>query len=102
MLSWAMARVAQRSHLTPDEYLAWERTQPVRHEFFRGEVFAMAGGSMRHNALCGAIIEVLRTQLRGRCAVLTSDQRVVSARRERYVYPDVSVVCGPVFAEPGT
>lgn len=96
-----MARVAERSDLSPDEYLAWERTQPVRHEFFRGEVFAMAGGSMRHNALCGAIIEVLRTQLRGRCAVLTSDQRVVSAHRERYVYPDVSVVCGPVVAEPG-
>ena len=97
MLSWVMARVAERSHLTPDEYLAWERTQPVRHEFFRGEVFAMASGSTRHNALCAAIIEAFR----GRCVVLTSDQRVVSAHRERYVYPDVSVVCGPVVAEPG-
>jgi len=96
-----MARVAQRSHLTADEYLAWERDQPVRHEFFHGEVFAMAGGSMRHNALCASVIEVLRTQLRGRCVVLTSDQRVVAARRERYVYPDISVVCGPVVAEPG-
>jgi len=96
-----MARVAQRSHLTADEYLAWERDQPVRHEFFHGEVFAMAGGSMRHNALCASVIEVLRTQLRGRCVVLTSDQRVVAARRERYVYPDISVVCGPVVTEPG-
>jgi Uma2 family endonuclease len=97
-----VARVAQRSHLTPDEYLAWERTQPVRHEFFRGEVFAMAGGSMRHNMLCARLIETLGTQLRSRCIVLTSDQRVVAAHRERYVYPDVSVVCGPVVAEPGT
>lgn len=62
----------------------------------------MAGGSMRHNALCARIIETLGTQLRGRCIVLTSDQRVVSAHRERYVYPDVSVVWGPVVAEPGT
>jgi Uma2 family endonuclease len=26
----------------------------------------------------------------------------VAAQRERYVYPDVSVVCGPVVLEPGT
>jgi Uma2 family endonuclease len=96
-----MVRVAERSQLTADEYLAWEQQQPVRHEFFRGEVFAMAGGSMRHNALCASVIEVLRVALRGRCTVLTSDQRVVAMRRERYVYPDVSVVCGPAVAEPG-
>ena len=98
----SMVRVAQRSQLTVEEYLAWERDQPVRHEFFHGEVFAMADGSMRHNALCASVIEVLRAQLRGRCVVLTSDQRVVAARRERYVYPDISVVCGPVLVEPGT
>ena len=96
-----MVRSAERSQLTADEYLAWERQQPVRHEFYRGEVFAMAGGSMRHNALCASLIEALRAQLRGRCVVLTSDQRVVAARRDRYVYPDVSVVCGTVAAEPG-
>jgi Uma2 family endonuclease len=33
---------------------------------------------------------------------MTSDQRVVAADRERYVYPDISVVCGPVIAAPGT
>jgi Uma2 family endonuclease len=97
-----VARVAERSHLTPDEYLAWERSQPVRHEFFRGEVFAMAGGSMRHNVLCARIITRLETQLHHGCFVMTSDQRVVSAHRERYVYPDVSVVCGPLLMEPGT
>jgi len=97
-----MVRVAERSELTADEYLAWERQQPVRHEFYRGEVFAMAGGSMRHNALAASVIESLRAQMRGRCVVLTSDQRVVAAQRERYVYPDVSVVCGPIVLEPGS
>jgi Uma2 family endonuclease len=96
-----VARIAERSHLTPDEYLAWERDQPVRHEFHRGEVFAMAGGSMRHNALCARVIAMLEPQLSGRCVVLTSDQRVVASQRERYVYPDVSIVCGSVITEPG-
>ena len=97
-----MARVAERVGLSPDEYLAWEREQPVRHEYFHGEVFAMAGGSMRHNALCIRLGRVLDTQLEGRCVVMSSDQRVVAANRERYVYPDLSVVSGPVRPELGT
>jgi Uma2 family endonuclease len=88
--------------MSPDEYLAWEREQPSRHEYFRGEVFAMAGGSMRHNALCARLARVLDAQVEGRCVVMSSDQRVVAANRERYVYPDLSVVCGPVISEPGT
>lgn len=87
--------------MSPDEYLAWEREQPSRHEYFRGEVFAMAGGSMRHNALCARLARVLDAQLEGRCVVMSSDQRVVAANRERYIYPDLSVVCGPVISEPG-
>src|SRR5262249_53197923 len=63
---------------------------------------AMAGGSLRHNALCAAVIEALRVQLRGRCVILTSDQRVVALDRARYVYPDISVVYGPAVTEPGT
>lgn len=62
----------------------------------------MAGGNLRHNALCASLIEALRAQLRGRCTALTSDQRVIAVQRERYAYPDVSVVCGPVTTEPGT
>jgi Uma2 family endonuclease len=88
-----MRRVATRSQMTADEYLAWEREQPTKHEFFHGEVFAMAGGSPRHNALCGRIIALASSAL-PRCVVLTSDQRVTMANHGRYVYPDVSIVCG--------
>jgi Uma2 family endonuclease len=45
--------------MTASEYLAWERMQLERHEYFRGEVFLMAGGSPRHNALSAAIIRDL-------------------------------------------
>ena len=30
--------------LSLDEFLEWENAQPDRHEYFRGEVFAMTGG----------------------------------------------------------
>lgn len=95
-----MGHVATRSRMTPDEYLEWERVQPSKHEFFHGEVFAMAGGSPRHNALCGRIIAWASAALPS-CVVLTSDQRVTTADHGRYVYPDVSVVCGPVEVEGG-
>lgn len=93
-----MSRVATRSHMTVDDYLAWERQQIDKHEFFHGEVFAMAGGSPRHNLLCGRTVTALTIALRG-CSVLTSDQRISFHAGTRYVYPDVSVVCGSLELE---
>jgi Uma2 family endonuclease len=98
-----MARVAERSRLSPPEYLAWEREQPIRHEFFHGDVFAMAGGSPRHNALCSNVNAALHGALRGRgCLVFSSDQRIGVGSGERYVYPDVTAVCGTVVMEAGS
>lgn len=88
--------------MTPTEFLAWEREQPDKHEYYRGEVFAMAGGSPRHNALVATVTSDLRSALRGgRCRVLSSDQRI-AAGHERYVYADASVVCGQLELQPGT
>ena len=96
-----MGRVAARSRLSAAEYLAWDRTQSPKHEYFRGDVFAMAGGSPRHNALAIRVAEALRGALGKRgCEVLSSDQKV--GLGERYVYPDLTVVCGRVALEPGT
>ena len=98
-----MTRSTARQGLSAQEFLAWENEQPARHEYFRGEVFAMAGGSPRHNVLCSNVIAALHAALRDKgCVVLTSDQRVGLAEGERYVYPDVSVVCGAIALEPGT
>jgi len=89
-----MGRVAERSKLSPVEYLAWERQQEGKHEYFDGEVFAMAGGSYRHNRLIMKVGFVLEPTLAARgCTVVASDQRVRADHR-RYVYPDLAVVCG--------
>jgi Uma2 family endonuclease len=93
-------RIAARSKMSVDDYLAWEREQPTKHEYFNGEVFAMAGASPRHNALCVRVIAALDAALRPRgCTVLTSDQRVGIWSKKRYVYPDASVVCGALEVE---
>lgn len=88
-----MGRVAARSQMSPAEYLAWERTQESKHEYFDGDVFAMAGGSPRHNRLCSSINAALVNRLGASCHVFTSDQRL-RAKDGRYVYADVAVVCG--------
>lgn len=97
-----MGRVAARSRLTPAEYLAWEREQVDKHEYHLGDVFVMAGGSPRHNWLAGRIQNVLDRSLGARCFTFPSDQRIVFDEGKRYVYPDVSVVCGPIVLQDGT
>ncbi len=60
----------------------------------------MAGGSPRHNALCSSLIAALHMAHRntdGR--VFSSDQRIALGQGERYVYPDVTVVCGTLQIE---
>lgn len=85
------------------DYLAWERTQPEKHEFHLGEVFAMAGASHRHNFLSGAMVAELRAALRAKGgSVLSSDQRISAEQGKRYVYPDAVAVCGALKTEPGT
>jgi Uma2 family endonuclease len=94
---------AATRRMTASEYLAWEREQPDKHEYHLGELFAMAGGSHRHNFLTTAVGAELRAALRDRgCAAFSSDQRISAEQGERYVYADVVVACGGVKTEPGT
>ncbi|MCK6587312.1 MAG: Uma2 family endonuclease, partial [Polyangiaceae bacterium] len=89
--------------MSASEYLEWERRQTDKHEFHDGEVFAMAGGSPRHNLLSAKAIVALDTALRGkRCQVLSSDQRITAEPGKRYVYADAVAVCGDLQMEPGT
>jgi Uma2 family endonuclease len=97
-----MSRSAVRSGVAPADFLAWERTQPGRHEYFQGEIFAMAGGSPRHAALSARVARALGVALGRECEVFSSDLQLGFARDQRYVYADVTVVCGALRLQPGT
>src|SRR5712691_6526613 len=91
----SMSRPAALGQMPYAEYLELERSSEVKHEYLRGEVFAMAGGSPEHARLAASVIGELRAALRGRpCAVFTSDARVRIEATDRATYPDVTVVCG--------
>lgn len=98
-----MRNAAVRRHMSAAEYLAWEREQPEKHEYHCGEVFALAGGSPRHNFLSNAVGAELCVSVRGKgCHVLSSNQRISAREGERYLYADAVVVCGGAQMEAGT
>ncbi|HNB89834.1 MAG TPA: Uma2 family endonuclease [Plasticicumulans sp.] len=75
-------------------FLDWEATQPERHEYVRGEVFAMTGASDRHNLVAGNLYMLLRTHLRGSpCQVFISDMKVRVDAADAIFYPDLLVTC---------
>ncbi len=92
---------AQRPlRLTPAAYLAMERSAEGKHELWDGEVFAMGGASYAHNLVKDGLARALGNLLAERgCRVLTSDMKVRIPATERYVYPDVVVVCGEAQLE---
>jgi Uma2 family endonuclease len=88
-----MASVPAR-RLTPDEYLAMERTAPLKSEYVDGEVFAMSGASRAHILIAVNIATSLNVQLRDTpCEVYANDLRVEIDEGGQYFYPDVVVVC---------
>jgi Uma2 family endonuclease len=83
--------------LTMAEFLAWEEQQAVRHEFFRGEIFAMDGGTGRHNRVIINLASRIGDHLDGTpCQVFAQSIKIGLA--EGYLYPDVMVTCGRVSA----
>jgi Uma2 family endonuclease len=88
--------------MSRDEYLAMDRAAQVKHEFWDGMAYAMAGASLAHNRLVRNLLVTLTQALAGReCEALPSDMRVRVPGQDRYLYPDVTVVCGPVELEDG-
>jgi Uma2 family endonuclease len=81
--------------LSPEEYLALERQAEYKSEYLDGVMYAMAGGTERHNLIAANIIISVGIQLRNRlCRVYPSDLKVRIPNSARFFYPDVSVVCG--------
>jgi Uma2 family endonuclease len=79
-----------------DEYLAVEEASTIKHEYYDGEIFAMAGSSLAHNHITANILTFLRTGLREReCSAFGSDLRLRTPGG-LFAYPDVMVICGQV------
>ena len=83
--------------ITPEEYLELEREAEEKSEYYRGQIFAMAGASEKHNRITVNTVISLGVQIKGRsCSLYSNDLRVKVSQTGLYTYPDAIVVCGPV------
>lgn len=82
--------------LNEEDYWEIEKQSPIRHEYFNGSIYAMAGGTPEHALLIAAAARSLGNQLEGRpCRVVSSDLRVKVEVTGLNTYPDVIVFCPP-------
>lgn len=89
-----MESALPQHYVTAEEYLARERAADYKSEYFHGEVFAMAGGTRRHNAIGLSTGAAIKAVLKGRgCNVYNSDMRIEIAALNKYTYPNVAVAC---------
>ena len=79
--------------LTLQAYLDWENAQPGRHEFYRGEVFAMAGGRRTHGRITANLVRHLGNRLAGTPCQVFSESMKVQVADDTVLYPDIFVTC---------
>jgi Uma2 family endonuclease len=88
--------VPQPRYLSVDEYLEFEETSPVRHEYINGAVHAMTGASLAHVRISQKLIIALSSHLRGgSCEAFMADVKLNLKldTDEIFYYPDVVVAC---------
>ena len=86
--------IAKTRSMTVEEYFAFDEASDIRNEYIDGELYPMPGGTGGHNRLVAATIMALGAALNERhCEVYASQMRV-RIDAAKYVYPDISVVCG--------
>lgn len=77
-----------------DEYLAMETDTGVKHEYYRGEIFAIAGGTIAHNQVVRNTLTSIDNFLKNEyCQVFPSDLKVHVEANTLFTYPDLSIVC---------
>lgn len=78
--------------LTVEEFLDWERSQPVRYEFDGTQPVAMTGGTIAADRVARRLLLALDRRLRPPCEAFGENVKVLPGGRVRY--PDVKVACG--------
>ena len=81
--------------VTIDEYLEMENAATGKHEYYKGEVFAMSGAKGQHIIICRNLMIALGIQLKGKpCQPYGSDMRIHIPVNTLFTYPDLTIVCG--------
>jgi len=88
----------KQATMTVEEYLALEEASEVKHEYVRGYVYAMSGGTFDHDRIANNVRTVLDIFLIDRpCRMQGPDIRV-RINEDVYYYPDAIVTCDEIIS----
>ena len=88
-----MTALAEKKKYTPGEYLALEEKAETKSEFWNGEIVAVSGAKIDHQQIVANITEFLGSKVRGRCRVFPSEMKVRVKKRNKFFYPDITIIC---------
>ena len=89
----------QKKFYSTREYLDMENEAIEKHEYYKGEIFAMSGAGNLHNIISVNIIALLYNSLKGKsCQPYGSDMRIHIPENTLFTYPDISVICGDIMS----
>jgi Uma2 family endonuclease len=88
--------IAVPNYISTDEYLTLEHQSPIRHEYRRGLVYAMAGGTDNHDRIAFNLLKLIDNHLGNAsdCRFYSGNVKV-NYRDNFYYYPDAFVTCDP-------
>jgi len=82
-------------YISPQDYLALEVVAEEKHEYFDGQVVAMAGAKEAHIRIAANLMLRIGIYLDGQsCDVFAADLRISTPSANSYMYPDLTIVCG--------
>ncbi len=87
-------QAAAIQYFTREDYFAFEETSEEKHEFFRGEIFAMPSGTFNHSSILGNVLEMLNEKSKGKPFQVTNNQLKIETPKGLITYPDAAVFCG--------
>ncbi|MEP0752464.1 Uma2 family endonuclease [Trichocoleus sp. Lan] len=86
--------ISKNFYISREDYLEGERVSPIKHEYRRGQVYAMVGAKKPHIIIAGNLVTLFNNHLEDSpCIVLSSDIKVRLESADCYYYPDVAVTC---------
>lgn len=89
-----MTALTRTKKYTPAEYLALEEKAETKSEYWNGEIVAMSGAAIEHQQIVSNITEFLGAKVRGRCRIFPSEMKVWVKKRDKFFYPDLTIICG--------
>jgi len=92
-----MSAITASKYIPIEDYLATEEAAQEKHEYYKGEVFAMAGAGIAHNRIVRNATTEIDNFLKGKpCEIFPSDLRIYIEGNSLFTYPDLTIFCEPL------